>query len=242
MNLLATDLDGTLIGDHDALQDFVECMAPARDRILIAYVTGRSLRSVLSVIENTAAPVPDFILPGLGSDIYRAPSWDSDWTWHDHLSRDWDRERVVSIARQYGSLVPQPLENQAIHKVSFHVRPPGCGRVVEDIRDRFMLESVPAKVVYSSGRDVDLIPLRGGKGEAVRHLVRHLGLTMDRVLTVGDSGNDEDMLRLGCHAAVVANAQAELHGNIPGHVYRARSSHAAGILEALHHVGWLGEP
>ncbi|MNY71711.1 phosphoglycolate phosphatase [compost metagenome] len=73
----------------------------------------------------------------------------------------------------------------------------------------------------------------------MRYLARRAGVALAEVLTCGDSGNDREMLELGCPAALVANALPEVARlSLPG-VYRCRSAHAAGVQEALEHLGWL---
>jgi hydroxymethylpyrimidine pyrophosphatase-like HAD family hydrolase len=90
--------------------------------------------------------------------------------------------------------------------------------------------------VYSGGRYLDLLPAGGGKGTAVRYLAARLGLPLEAVLTCGDSGNDREMLTMGCHAATVSNHGPEL-ADLGGALYRARLPYAGGVHEAMQHFG-----
>ncbi|MBZ0256939.1 HAD family hydrolase, partial [bacterium] len=68
------------------------------------------------------------------------------------------------------------------------------------------------------------------------------GVPMERILTAGDSGNDEDMLKNPCLSVVVSNYSKELEPlrNNPT-VYFADGEYAAGILEGMDHFEFFGE-
>ncbi|HEY9857284.1 MAG TPA: HAD-IIB family hydrolase [Stenomitos sp.] len=237
--MLATDLDGTLVGDDAALHGFAQWRAAASDRVMVAYVTGRSLPSTLALIRAVGLPEPEFILPGLGSAIHVGPAWRAHRPWQRHLARGWDRDRVRAVAARYPQVVAQPDENQGPFKCSFTLSRDHAETVLTGLSTDFQRNRIPARAVYSSRRGLDLIPAHGGKGNAVRCLARYLGLPLSRVLACGDSGNDRDMLALGCLAAIVANAQPELQDDLPDHVYRAKSAFVGGVMDALEHYGWL---
>jgi sucrose-phosphate synthase len=93
-----------------------------------------------------------------------------------------------------------------------------------------------ASVIFSHHEFLDVLPDGASKGNAMHYLARRWGLTMDRILVAGDSGNDADMLRGGAQAVVVANHSSELR-QLKGRdgVYFAAASYAEGILEGLRH-------
>ena len=79
----------------------------------------------------------------------------------------------------------------------------------------------------------------GDIGNAVHYLAKRLRLPLASVITCGDSGNDREMLALGCKAAIVSNHEAELTDLVGQGVYRTRAPYAAGVHEALRHYGVL---
>lgn len=109
------------------------------------------------------------------------------------------------------------------------------------VEQRVAAERDAYQVVWSSGRHLDILPAAAGKGQAIRFLIRFLGLSPRRVVTAGDSGNDRSMLEAFDHAIIVANAQPELQKlkeeNPQSPLYYAENSFAAGVEEGLYDVG-----
>jgi len=90
--------------------------------------------------------------------------------------------------------------------------------------------------VYSTGRDLDVLPASGGKGAALQYIIDRDRLHEANILVAGDSGNDRDMLTLGYPAVVVGNGHADLGDLDTSHtIYRAQAHCAGGILEAWEH-------
>jgi hydroxymethylpyrimidine pyrophosphatase-like HAD family hydrolase len=98
-------------------------------------------------------------------------------------------------------------------------------------------------VIWSSGRDLDIIPALAGKGRAIQYLIQFLALDSHKVIVAGDSGNDQTMFDEFKLGIVVANAQPELKrlankGSQSG-IYFADQPYAAGVEEGLHYFGLL---
>ena len=112
---------------------------------------------------------------------------------------------------------------------------------LERIRSQLEARGVQAKVVYSADRFLDLLPVRSGKGEAVRYVAQHFAIEPDHVITAGDTGNDLDMMRaeLGFRCIAVGNAAPELKAFTADHVYHAQAPYAAGIEEGMKYHGCL---
>lgn len=234
--LLASDLDGTLIGDRPALERFIEALSTRRKTLWLAYVTGRTTPSALELLAQAGLPRPDFLITSLGGHILREAGQSPDVAWHRRLQPGWSTERVRATTAFFDDLVDQPAISQDPFKCSYYLAPPRAPEVLARLKRTFRRHRISARCVYSSDRDLDIVPDRSGKAEAVRHLVRHLGLEAHDVLTCGDSGNDLDMLTAGYLAAVPGNAKSELNG-VPG-LYRSRERFADGVQEALRHYGW----
>jgi sucrose-6F-phosphate phosphohydrolase len=236
--LLATDLDGTLVGDRAALEALCGVLAPWRGTWRLAYVTGRSLASAQELARLEGLPDPDAWITDVGTAICDA-NGRPDLRWAAALRTGWDRERVVRVAGAWPGVRPQPPACQGPYKVSFYVDP-AAATTLPALAATLAGAGQPTRLVYSSGRDLDLLPPRAGKGAALAYLARRWGLASSQVMACGDSGNDLDMLAHGGPAVAVGNSQAELLSRLPGDVYRARGSYAAGILEALLHYAWIG--
>ncbi|GAX84691.1 hypothetical protein CEUSTIGMA_g12113.t1 [Chlamydomonas eustigma] len=183
--------------------------------------------------------------------------------WLEHLDGDgWDREKVLRAASSIPELVLQGSSEQRPHKVSFYLVPLSNGQgdqmsgaepVLQQLSTALDEIGLSAKVIFSGGVDVDVVPERAGKGNALRFLLREkfgpyynkghalwppLGVQVN-----GDSGNDEELFEVEhVHGCIVANAKAELlryaeaHSHEP-RIYKASLPCAAGILEAMQHFG-----
>ena len=134
----------------------------------------------------------------------------------------------------------QPAEWQSRFKSSYFLETNVDDRL-EYISEQLDRNGLRAKVVYSAGRFLDLLPYRSGKGGAVAYLADQLGVAPGNVVAAGDTGNDLDMMRpeLGFRAIAVGNATEELKSFEAPNLYHARAPYAAGIREGLIHHGWL---
>lgn len=239
--LLATDLDGTFIGDDEAMFALWDGL-DARD-IQLVFVTGRHLRSVEQFYEEHGTmrrAVASVCM--VGTEVYRRDDhgYYLDRDWQALIATGWERERAVAIVEAEPAIEPQALEWQSPLKASYLVDA-GFEARLGSLRRRLDDAGVGAKIVYSGERFLDVLPERAGKGEALKYLASRLGTQPADVITAGDTGNDLDMMRpeLGFRSIVVANASPELAGFDAPHVYHAEAPYAAGITEGLEHFGWL---
>ena len=100
---------------------------------------------------------------------------------------------------------------------------------------RAAVVDLPVRVIHSHGRLLDILPVRAGKGEAMRWVADRLGIAPADVYAAGDSGNDLDMLSAVRNGIVVANHSAELLPLLGRPtIYLARRPHAAGVVEGMH--------
>ena len=69
------------------------------------------------------------------------------------------------------------------------------------------------RLLYSSGIDLDVLPYKAGKGQALAFVLRKLGSNSDvnrRVLVCGDSGNDIDLFHVDDVYGVIVSTQNPL--------------------------------
>jgi sucrose-6F-phosphate phosphohydrolase len=230
--LLATDLDGTVLGDTHAVDRFRSWFAERQASWRLVYATGRSLASALQAAADAALPRPDAIISGAGTEIHDAAGH----PWPDWFVRfdGWDARRVRDTLRRFRWLESQPDVNQTRLKASYAVR----GLTSADlavIRRTLTDSGLEALIVYSSSTDLDVLPPSAGKGRATRVLAERWGIPDERVLAFGDSGNDIELLSAGFRGTMVANALPELPGAVPSDVYRSPLRFADGILDGVRH-------
>src|ERR1035437_8946723 len=225
MKLLATDVDNTLTGDRAAYSSLVALLSMHRD-VTIAYVTGRDKIQLFEIMAGECLREPDYFLCNVGTEVYEGPDYRRDGAWTPHIDRQWDRLELHQ-ARQFE------------FKQSYHLFRK-ADVVIPEIHRRLNEIGIEHKVVYSSGTDLDVIPKRAGKGEAVDYVRKRLRIRPRSVLAAGDSGNDIELLSAGFLAVVVGNHKSELNADaLPEDVYWARENYAAGIIEGIEHFGFL---
>lgn len=68
------------------------------------------------------------------------------------------------------------------------------------------LENIPVSAVWSSADSMEITHVEATKGNALQRLSRLLDIPMEQILAIGDSGNDETMLRRAGLGVAMGNA------------------------------------
>jgi sucrose-6-phosphatase len=241
--LIVTDLDATLVGNDRYLEDFNRFFTKHREAhgSKLVYATGRSLKLYQDLESEVDLLLPDRLITSVGSEIYTADK-KMDINWASQLSENWNVEQVKQITSKYEQLKPQPESEQGPFKVSFLLRPEHKS-ILENVNQELKSKSIKAQIIYSSDKDVDVLPEQSGKGKALSYVRESLGIPCARTVACGDSGNDIALFTENTFGIIVGNARPELRewyeANKRSNLYLARTNCAAGILEGLHHFGWL---
>jgi sucrose-6F-phosphate phosphohydrolase len=238
MNLLVCDLDGTLLGDDQALDVFASWFAQASAHFRLAYASGRFVESVRTSISNSNLPEPDAIIGGVGTQIYDVAAGRRMAMWPPSIF-EWNPYIVRAVCASHRELTLQPDHLQSQYKISFF----GCD-LDPPFFNRLMLQMATAgqrvTTVYSSNRDLDILPADAHKGAATAYLAHRWRINSQQVIVAGDSGNDADMFHAGFRGIVVGNARPELRTLKAPHIYHATADFALGVLEGLEY--WLKDP
>jgi sucrose phosphatase-like protein len=236
VKLLATDVDNTLTGNRSAYDRLVVLLSRARD-VTVAYVTGRDKIQMFEIMDVEHLHEPDYMVCNVGTEIYVGSDYRRDDAWTRHIDRHWDRLEVQEALATMPYLFQQ--SHQFEFKQSYHLFQK-ADVIIPEIHRRLDEIGIAHQLAYSSGTDLDVIPARAGKGEAVDYIRKGLRIRRKRVLAAGDSGNDIGLLTAGFLAVVVGNHKLELNTeSLPADVYWARENYADGIIEGIQHFGFL---
>lgn len=235
--LLISDLDGTLLGDDAALEKFKDGYARVKDYLRLVYSSGRFFDSIQESIIEYRLPTPDAIICGVGTEIHDVSSGQQLEGW-PILRGGWEPRLVMETCLTDCRLQLQPAEFLSRHKISYYGRDLD-DTVLNQLSRQLFDAGQRATLIYSSNRDLDVLPEGIHKGSAADYLVQSWEIERDRTIVAGDSGNDLTMFQQGFRGIVVGNAQPELRANIDQGVYQATGHFAAGVMEGLKH--WLAE-
>lgn len=237
--LLVTDIDNTLTGDDEALQDLLEVLEAQHDRVGFGIATGRSLDDVLGLLEELEIPRPDILISAVGTEVHYGDDLIPDKSWHAQINFQWKRSEIRRLLDSIEGLHPQDPKDQSKWKLSYGWDPKVAPSIAE-IKRRMRGAGIRAKLVVSHGMYLDVIPVRAGSGLCVRHLTYKWDFPPQKLLVAGDSGNDEEMLRGGTLGVVVGNYSKELEKlrNRP-RIYFAQAHHARGILEGIEYYNFF---
>ncbi|MCA9121929.1 MAG: HAD-IIB family hydrolase [Planctomycetaceae bacterium] len=237
--LIVTDLDNTLTGDDQALAEFTELLRGQGDNVGFGIATGRRLDDALEMIKQLRLPMPDLLSTSVGTELHYGESLTPDRSWHKQIAFQWKPDEVQKVLADVEGLFPQSDKEQSTYKVSYKIDPktaPKIGAIRRILREA----GLRVKAVLSLEIYLDIIPVRGGDELAIRHLLYKWGFSPEQVLVVGDSGNDEGMLKGRTLGVVVGNYSPELEKlrKLP-RIYFAEAAHARGIIEGVNYYHFL---
>ncbi|MFZ5632661.1 MAG: HAD-IIB family hydrolase [Bacillota bacterium] len=238
--MLATDLDGTLIGSRKALASFNRQMIKYLNDFLLVYITGRMYASARQIIIKENLIHPDVLVTDVGTEIYTSPGFRPDRAWEKIMASTWDAAETKKIIEDVEGMQPQGI--QPMFRLAYHAEKINFKNIVSKLCLKVEMAQLPVKIVPSMGQIIDVIPGTAGKGPALRHIQQLYSIKRESTVACGDSGNDLSMFFEGCKGIIVGNAQPELKDALKSglqEVYLARSHYASGILEGLKKYGMV---
>ncbi|MDR6104314.1 mannosylfructose-6-phosphate phosphatase [Agrobacterium larrymoorei] len=241
VRLFSTDLDGTVVGNDEAtahFRDFWHAL-PEETRPLLVFNSGRLIDDQLELLDTVPLPRPDYIIGGVGTMLSRQNEPGLSKAYASQLGAAFDADRIASVMKDVPGISLQPERYQHDLKSSWYLHN-ADEDVLADIERRLNDNGVDARIVYSSARDLDVLPRAADKGAAIRWLCDHLRVGLDEIVVAGDTGNDRAMFELpDVRGVVVANALEELRSfaSDKHNLFIAPKEEADGVILGLKH--WI---
>jgi sucrose-6F-phosphate phosphohydrolase len=241
IRLFASDIDGTLLGKLDASRAFRETWEslPEKTRPLLCYNTGRMLDDTIALVDDGVLPAPDYLICGVGTLIHDFRNKRELKSFQSILEDGWDLAEVEKTVRLvFPNAEKQPDYHQTAYKSSWFLHHAGEDDL-QRLDEALEQARLSINIVYSSSRDLDVLPKCADKGNSLSWLLKDLGIAREQTVVAGDTGNDSAMiLKKGVKGIVVGNAQPELLEAVIGRkAYLAEECFADGVLEGLIHYG-----
>jgi len=231
MLLLATDLDGTFLAGKSAYKQQLYRLIRERQDIMLVFVTGRGLESVIPLLNDPVIPNPHYIICDVGATIVNGLTLEPvqplqsaiEELWPGHLSIYNKLKNVKGLKWQE---VPQMRR---------------CSFFYDENTDMEALEIVSktldCDVLFSAEKFVDILPPGINKGASLQQLVKLLNISPANILVAGDTLNDLSLYKTGYKGVVVGAAEEKLLAATQQmiQVYQADEPGCGGILESLGH-------
>jgi HAD superfamily hydrolase (TIGR01484 family) len=264
---LATDLDGTFLGGSDAeraaLYQWLQALREQQPQDLtLIFVTGRDLPFIRSLVAAGVVPRPDYVIGDVGTtiaggpEIEPLPALETDiaarWT-RGAASADQVREELRALLAGEPGLREQDAPFR--YRLSYWYEPAQLAPTTLP-----KIEAAGYDALLSAGIYLDVLPRGVSKGPTLRRLIAHLGLLPQDLLVAGDTLNDLSLFETGLRGVAVGNSEPALlerlqalepieEGSLkngllppivpPQRIYRSPRPGAAGILDAVHHHGFV---
>ena len=94
--MIVTDLDNTLTGDDQSLQELV-ALIEKHDYIGFGIATGRRLDSVMSLVDELALPRPDLIETDCGTQLHYGENLVPDRSWQKQIGYAWQPDEIRKL-------------------------------------------------------------------------------------------------------------------------------------------------
>lgn len=231
MLLLATDLDGTFLAGKSLFKQQLYRMMRERDDVVLVFVSGRGLETVIPLLNDPIIPNPHYIISDVGATIVNGLTLEPIQPLQASIEDKWPGS--INISNKFKEV--KGLEWQEVPQMR------RCSYYFDEHTDleqvNYIAQSLGCDVLMSAGKYLDILPHGVNKGSSLTQLVNLLKISKKDVLVAGDTLNDLSLYTTDYKGVVVGAAEEKLIEATSDNplVYQAEKPGCGGILEAIKH-------
>ncbi len=225
--VLATDIDGTLVGygGEEHLVGFFERHAD----LAVIYLTGRTRHNAETVLRRYGFPTPLAVATEVGAEIYWGRHMVMDDIWAFQQRQDWSPRRILHLLEAVDGVC---YRGRSSHwRLAFDVHEPG---MVKEVRRLLTGERVAVHLLWEEAdHRLDVLPAKAHKGLALNHILNRAGIRSRACFVAGNGENDRDLMQGHFPGVIVANACHRLKASTSEVIWHSSRPGAYGVIEGL---------
>ncbi|MGH2622166.1 MAG: HAD-IIB family hydrolase, partial [Sphingobacterium sp.] len=204
MMLLATDLDGTFLGGK--MEDRLKLYRLIKENkdILLVFVTGRGIESVIPLLNDPIIPTPHYIIADVGATVSNGHSLEAIEPIQGDIESKWPsvydiQQSLSDIPNLHYQDVPQQ------RRCSYYYDQDTDLTKVYEVAEQYECD-----IITSVDKYIDLLPKGVNKGSTLIKLIEFLQVPKDKVLVAGDTLNDLSLFEIGVQGVAVGKSEKGL--------------------------------
>ena len=226
---------GAIDADDPALPQLREQIRGLRRRAVFVVSCNQPLDSTVRRLTALGLPMPDALITDHGTAIHYGLKLGIDSQWVRHIDHHWSPDTLISLLRDMPGLTPRSKREQGRFVVRMDVDAsdghfPGAEETLRHLRRH----DEQANLIHSHPDRLILIPIRAGKGYALRWFAQRWGIPLEHVTVIAGEADDTDMLAGNTQGIIpVERSSAMTLDDEAHHVQLTPVAGAAGIIETL---------
>lgn len=226
---------GAIEADDPSLPLLREHLRGLRRRAVFVVSCNTPLDNTVRRLTSLGLPIPDALITDHGTAIHYGPKLGIDSNWVRHIDHHWSADTLLALLHDMPGLAPRPAREQGrfVLRVDVDVADDHFPGVEEALR-HLRRHDEQANLILGKPDRLTLIPIRAGKGYALRWFAQRWGIPLEHVTVIAGETDDTDMLAGNTQGIIpVERSSAMTLDNEAHHVQLTPIAGAVGIIEAL---------